>query len=129
MTIPSPLVNTVPFCGACGWDVTNHNLNDDVLCDACGADLLAFGFKDLLPPTQLEAVSASGGVDFSWTANPDADFTESHYAIDNGAYNAWVFDTSPTSVPASSGSKVHFEVRSSDNGVKGPSRRISGTAL
>ena len=43
MTIPSPPVNTFPYCGACGWDAAAQNVTDGPLCDSCGADLTAYG--------------------------------------------------------------------------------------
>ena len=130
MTAPFPTVNTVPFCGACGWDVTNNNLNDDELCDSCGADLIAFGFGDLLPPTALEAVSGVGEVTFIWTDNPGADTTESRSRLNDETFSAWATDTSPTTVVAGvTGDKIHFQVRSIDNAISGPSRQITGTVL
>ncbi len=37
-------VNTYPYCGSCGYDVSGYNLNEDIVCDACGADISYFGF-------------------------------------------------------------------------------------
>jgi hypothetical protein len=49
MTLPIAEVSTFPFCGACGNMVTNPassvgDIGTDLYCDACGADLIAFGF-------------------------------------------------------------------------------------
>ena len=49
MTLPIAEVSTFPFCGSCGHMVTNPatstgDLGTDLYCDACGADLIAFGF-------------------------------------------------------------------------------------
>jgi hypothetical protein len=49
MTLPIAAVSTFPFCGSCGHMVTFNasstgDLGSDLLCDACGADLIAYGF-------------------------------------------------------------------------------------
>lgn len=49
MTLPIAEVSTFPFCGSCGYMVTNPttstgDLGTDLFCDACGADLIAYGF-------------------------------------------------------------------------------------
>jgi hypothetical protein len=42
-TVPNPVVNTHPNCGACGYNVARFNVTSGYLCDSCGADLRAFG--------------------------------------------------------------------------------------
>ena len=44
MTLPIATVDTQPFCGACGWDASLQDMHTDLICDACGADLTAYGF-------------------------------------------------------------------------------------
>lgn len=59
MTIPNPAVNTWPHCGACGYDVRRFMLDNDGLCDSCGADVSAFNI--------LEGVTASAGGPGFWS--------------------------------------------------------------
>ena len=55
MALPITEVDTQPFCGACGWDAEAHDLGTDLVCDACGADLKAFGFTPPEPPVVITA--------------------------------------------------------------------------
>lgn len=49
MTFP----DTRPYCGQCGWAPDNSGLGDidaDLICDSCGADLSLYGFTSGPPP-------------------------------------------------------------------------------
>jgi hypothetical protein len=108
---------TVPFCGACGFDA-NGSLHKDGVCDACGADLLRFGFAGLLPPDDLVATLGTDEVVFTFTANLDT--TDIEYQIEGGAV---VFDdtvTSPYTVAATAVKKVAGRIRTVLNSVNGP---------
>jgi len=111
---------TVPFCGACGYDIgsVRGNANDDIFCDSCGADLTRFGFTDLLPPTDLDAVGGSLTVTFSWTAALDTQ--DLLYQIDDGDAVLISPATSPEVVAATAGQKVAGSIRTVLNGVAGP---------
>ena len=128
MTFPISTVNTVPFCGACGWDV-NKNENDDLFCDACGADLIAFGFGDLLPPTDLAAVGGSLQVTVTWTEAPDSsDLTTRINSVEQphsiGATSPWLV------AGLNPGDVVQVRVRTVLDGIQGPwSPPVSATAL
>ena len=132
MTFPIAEVSTYPFCGSCGRETYGPpvftDLANDLVCDGCGADLLAFGYAATVPPTALLATPGSLQVTFTWTANPGADSTESRSKVAANAWSAWATDTSPTVVVAAAGETVLFEVRSIVNGVPGPSIQTSGVA-
>ena len=125
MTFPSPQVITVPFCGACGWDVFEHNLNDDLFCDACGADLVAYGFFPLPPFRVATDNTVPGQVEFGWTENPRADETESRWRLDFGTWSAWEPDDSPTLVFGAAGQRARIQLRSLVGLIPGPERNAS----
>lgn len=120
---------TVPYCGACGYDVTSYgrNVNDDELCDSCGADLARFGFAGLFPPADLAAATGTDEVTFTFTAALDTQ--DVLYQIDDGDA---VFDddvSSPYDVAAPAVAKVSLAVRTVLNGVAGPwSTIVSGSS-
>jgi len=110
-------VLTVPFCGSCGYDA-NGGLNDDQFCDACGADLLQFGFAGILPPDDLVAALGTDEVVFTWTAALDTQ--DVLYQIDDAAPILDDDAASPYTVAAPAVSKVALAVRTILNGVVGP---------
>ena len=120
-------VLTYPFCGSCGWDF-RENKNDDVFCDACGADLRLFVDPGQIAPEDLVATPNVADVTFTWTANPSADSTESR-TIQTSAptWTAWAPDTSPTIVVAAAGETVCIEVRSIVAGTPGPAAQECAT--
>ena len=111
---------TVPFCGSCGHDVggARGNANDDIFCDACGADLNRFGFAELYPPEDLAAVGGSLSVTFSWTAAIDTQ--DLLYQINDGDAILISPATTPEVVAALEGDKVAGAIRTVLNGVAGP---------
>jgi len=122
---------TLPFCGSCGWDV-RENLNDDIFCDACGADISRFGDIGLLPPGKegLEATPGAGNVTFAWVSNPTADSDETSIS-DDGAlavWSAWAADTSPTVITEPLGTLVGLRVRSVLGAESGPYQEMSAKA-
>lgn len=121
--IPISTVNTAPFCGSCGFELTAlHSLAPALICDACGADLRAFGFGAYVPPSDVEGTPGSGSVSFAWTDNTAADTTETSVS-DDGDLAVWsdfATDTSPTVVSATAGTTVGIRVRSVFNGIAGP---------
>jgi hypothetical protein len=121
-TKPVDVVNTIPFCGACGYPQLNSpNLQDakDAYCNSCGADIAAFGFLGILPPTALVATGGSLSVTFTFTVNPDADSTDIGTQIDTGPFVVQEGVTSPVVIVAAAGETVYGIVRSVDNGVVG----------
>lgn len=128
--IPISTVDTAPFCGSCGFELTAlHSLTPALICDACGADLRAFGFGGLIPPEAPVGTPGSGSVSFAFTVNPEADLTQSSESVD-GALAVWSdfsADTSPTVVSAVAGTLVGLRVRSVLNGIPGPYTESSGT--
>ena len=134
MTVPITEVNTVPYCGACGWVPFNFNhgrtdLYQDLVCDACGADLLAYGWTaGLIPPVLTSVVGdtpLAGDVSVTFVANVSADTTDLRYGV-NVEPNTII--TGVTSVyvllQATSGAvstdKVAIQIRSVHLGVAGP---------
>ena len=111
MTLPIAAVSTCPFCGSCGHMVTFNasstgDLESDLLCDACGADLIAYGFVvatgatagipgSLDPATavvpyslaDLQAMGALGEVG-AWTTGQYVTLGDKSTAYWNGS--AWV---------------------------------------
>ena len=130
MTSSIPTVNTVPFCGACGWDVTlAGDLSSDLICDACGADLRAYGFLPPPPaPTDLAAVGGSLVVTFTWTEVVDTTYDFEHQ-IEAETPVVTVGATSPWAIVAAAGEEVTGRVRSVVGGFAGPwSDPVSATA-
>jgi hypothetical protein len=130
MTFPIAGVVTVPFCGSCGREIlgpfAHEDLAADLICDGCGADLLAYGWTaGLLPPTAVSIATDLPGVgDFqvTFTENAGADTNTVQYRIDRGA---WVTDALATSVhdvlgPFAASSFVEVQVKSIESGVSGP---------
>lgn len=118
---------TYPFCGSCGWDFT-ENLNNDIFCDSCGADLRLFVDAGQIPPEDLVAVGGAGDVTFTWTPNAGADSTESRsIRTQVPVWTDWLADTSPTVIVADPGETVCLEVRSVVNGVPGPADQACAT--
>lgn len=127
MTFPIATVNTLPFCGACGWDL-RENLNSDLFCDSCGSDFQASGPVGLLPPGKegLSATPASGQVTFGWTSNPAADSDETSTSDDGLAtWSVFAADTSTTVVSATAGTLVGIRIRSVLGAAKGPYQEFS----
>ena len=119
MTYPIATVETLPECGACGWDLT-ENLHADTLCDSCGADYVAFGGAGIVPPVAPVATPGSGTVSFAFTVNTSADSTQSSESDDDLAtWSVWATDTSPTVVSAVAGTIVGLRVRSVVDGIAG----------
>ena len=111
---------TAPFCGACGWDFVKVNTNNDIFCDACGADLRRFLIIGLIPPLDLAAVTTDADVTFSWTDNPDADSTEYRTQTNTEAPTAWAPAVSPIVMTGPPGTRFCIEVRSVYEGNPGP---------
>lgn len=129
MTFPVAGVDTVPYCGACGRETVGpwayEDLNNDAICDGCGADLLAFGWAGLLPPAGLvvEAdLPIAGWFTASFGENPGSDTTDLRWRINNGAWTEIIDSGSPESVDAggTTNDKVDVQARSVANGVDGP---------
>lgn len=120
---------TYPFCGSCGWDF-RENLNDDVFCDACGADLRRFISAGQLPPEDLVATPSETDVSFEFTENPGADTTE-YRSITTAAptWTAWAPAVSPIVIAAPPGDTVCIEVRSVVSGTPGPAAQECATVL
>ena len=118
MTLASPYVSTPPYCGACGWDAHAENTGDLTKCDACGAQLSAFGFDSLAAPV-VTATAGSLKVTLTWTATDGADATETSYTIDGGTAVVTNPATSPQVVVAAEGEVVAGKARSIENGVPG----------
>ena len=122
-TAPYPEVNTIPYCGACGYpQIESPNLQNanDVFCNSCGADIIAFGFTALVPPTTLVATGGSLEVVFTFVVNPEADSTDIATQIDSGEPVLQEGVTSPVTIVAAEGETVAGVVRSVSNGIPGP---------
>ena len=110
MTLPIAEVSTFPFCGSCGHMVTfeassTGDLASDLLCDACGADLIAFGFvvptgatpgipgvltpATAVVPYDLAGLTAAGalGETTAWTTGQYVLLGDGSHAYWNGS--AW----------------------------------------
>ena len=127
MTLASDYVSTPPFCGACGWDVSRSNIGDAGKCDACGAELTAYGFDRLAAPA-ITATAGSLQVTLSWTAVDGADATEVSYTIDGGTAVVTNPATSPIVVVAAEGEVVAGKARSIENGVAGAWSAVDSAA-
>jgi hypothetical protein len=138
MTFPVSTVVTVPYCGSCGrepfgeWSETD--LAADLICDSCGADLLAYGWTaGILTPTGVvlsEDDPGFGDVSVTFVANVGADTTDIQYRFDGGL---WTFDDDVTSVyvisGAASGALVETQLRSVESGVAGPWGEVSSVTV
>ena len=111
---------TFPFCGSCGWDF-RENLNNDVFCDACGADLRRFVDAGQVPPDDLVATPSVTDVSFAFTPNPGADSTE-YRSIQTSApiWTAWAPAVSPIVIAGVEGETICVEVRSVVSAIPGP---------
>lgn len=132
MTFPIAAVQTVPYCGACGRETlgpyAHADLHDDLICDGCGADLLAFGWAGLIPPTGVSLSGddpLAGDVSVTFVAEPGADSTDLRYGVNvdpvtviTGVTSVYVLTQATTG--AVSTDKVSVELRSVVNGVPGP---------
>lgn len=128
MTFPITEVNTVPWCGSCGREPfgppQHTELNQDLVCDGCGQDLLAYGWTaGLLQPTGVvlsEDDPGFGDVSVTFVANVSADTTDIQYRFNGGL---WTLDDDVTSVyvisGAPAGAKVDVQLRSVHLGVEG----------
>jgi hypothetical protein len=135
MTFPVATVNTVPKCGACGRSTfgrwAHEDLNSDLICDGCGADLLAYGWTTgVIPPLNL-VVQGDTPTNLSstatWTDNPNADTTDMRWRFREfglPTQTPWITvspATSPTVFGPTPGlGVVEVEVRSVHLGVAGP---------
>jgi hypothetical protein len=129
MTFPVAGVVTVPYCGSCGRETfgpdQNEDLADDLVCDSCGADLLAFGWTaGMLAPTGVvlsEDDPLFGDVSVTFVANVGGDSTDIQYRINGGL---WILDETVTSVyeinDVPVDGFVETQLRSVDGGVAGP---------
>ena len=134
MTFPIAEVQTVPFCGSCGRETfgpyAHEDLAADLVCDGCGADLLAFGWAGLAPPvdtsTSAEAdTPLAGDVSVTFVADPGADSTDLRYGVNvdpvtviTGVTSVYVLLAATSG--AVSTDKVSVQLRSVVNGVPGP---------
>jgi len=126
--VANATVVTLPFCGGCGWDL-RENVNDDLFCDSCGADINATsGAVGLLPPGKdgVSATPGAGNVTFAWTSNPAADSDETSVSDDGlVTWSAFSADTSTTIVAATTGTVVGIRIRSVLGAEKGPYQELS----
>jgi hypothetical protein len=130
MTFPVSTVVTVPYCGSCGREPfgewSNTDLAADLICDSCGADLLAYGWTaGLIPPTAVAITTDDPGVgDFQVTfvENAGADTNTVQYRLDGGAWVTDALATSPHDVlgPFAAETFVEVQVKSIEGGVSGP---------
>ena len=130
MTLPNSAVVTIPYCGSCGRETLGPNefedLAADLLCDACGADLTAYGWTaGLLPPTSVVVVAdapAAGNFRVTYVENAGADTNTLEYQINGGATVTVAFSTSPEEVlgPFNSNDVITTQVFSVQGGVAGP---------
>jgi hypothetical protein len=102
------------------------DLAADLICDGCGADLLAYGWTaGLLPPTTVAIATDDPGVgDFQVTfvENANADTNTVQYRLDGGVWITDALATSPHDVlgPFAASTFVEVQVKSIDGGVSGP---------
>ncbi len=61
-------VNTFPHCGACGYNVSEYNVNSDEFCDSCGADVTDFGFG--------KAATGTAGIPGVWDGYAPTDIAD-----------------------------------------------------
>ncbi|RLB67572.1 MAG: hypothetical protein DRH08_03320 [Deltaproteobacteria bacterium] len=119
------ITDTRPYCGQCGWAPDNSGLGDidnDLICDSCGADLALYGFAPEGPTNPPSVPNANAGpeqVTFQWTASPTSfpggyDF---RHSSDGGAYIVVNGATSPQIIPALAGVEVCGSLRGYKNGI------------
>ena len=132
MTFPIAEVNTVPYCGSCGRETLGppsfEDLHSDLVCDGCGADLLAFGWAGLVPPTGLSLSGddpLAGDVSVTFVADPGADTTDLRYGVNvdpdtiiTGVTSVYVLLQATSG--AVSTDKVSIQLRSVVGGILGP---------
>ena len=127
MTFPVASVNTVPYCGSCGRQPFQGSvatdLHEDLICDGCGADLLAFGWAGFSPPAAVLSCDdpGAGQVTVTFTENPQADSTDMLVGdnVDPDTIQAGV--TSPVVIgPFTAGNKITVQLRSVVSGFPGP---------
>ena len=118
------VVDTLPFCGQCGWDVVASNLNDDHYCDACGADIVYYS-KGHLPPAVTSLEEAAGTATMTFVANTGADSTDIRWQItgttaDDGGVVEGI--TSPYDLLQAMqiGDTMYADLRSVLSGIVGP---------
>ena len=92
---------TTPYCGQCGWNPDNSGLGDldnDLVCDSCGADLTLYGFAtatgaDAGTPGTFTPSGATPPADFAAlagvVANPATTWTTGQYVVLGDASNAY----------------------------------------
>jgi hypothetical protein len=130
MTFPIAGVVKVPYCGSCARETfgpdQHVDLAADLICDGCGADLLAYGWTaGLLQPTDVAITTDDPGVgDFQVTfvENAGADTNTVQYRLDGGAWITDALATSPHDVlgPFAAETFVEVQVKSIEGGVSGP---------
>ena len=141
MTFPIAEVNTVPYCGSCGRETFGppsfEDLAKDLVCDGCGADLLAFGWAGLIPPTALSLSGddpLAGDVSVTFVADPGADSTDLRYGVNvdpvtvvTGVTSVYVLLQATSG--AVSTDKVSVQLRSVVNAVPGPWSTVESVAI
>jgi hypothetical protein len=131
MTFPVATVDSKPYCGACGWNTysvtsLHVDIHQDLICDSCGSDLLAFGWTvGHVPPTVFTvqgdtplALQAT----FAWIVQPLADTTDLQWRVNVDPWNLESAATTPhvETGPFTSGDKIEGQVRSVNGGTPGP---------
>jgi len=119
----NPVVETYPYCGACGYTVStlSPNHNSDQFCDSCGADLSSY-WNALTPPPAVVATPSDDEVSFAYTVNSAADSTQTSESDDSLAtWSDFATDTSPTVIAVTeAGVIAGVRVRSVKGGQFGP---------
>ena len=141
MTFPVTTVHTVPYCGSCGRETFGpwafEDLASDLICDGCGADLLAFGWAGLIPPVIASVVGdtpLAGDVSVTFTADPGADSTDLRYGVNvdpdtiiTGVTSVYVLLQATSG--AVSTDKVSVQLRSVVNTVPGPWSTVESVTI
>ena len=141
MTFPVSTVHTVPYCGSCGRETLGpwayEDLAKDLICDGCGADLLAFGWAGLIPPTALSLSGddpLAGDVSVTFVADPGADSTDLRWGVNvdpvtviTGVTSVFVLTEVVTG--AVSTDKVSIQLRSVVNAVPGPWSTVESVTI
>lgn len=130
MTFPIAAVDTKPYCGACGWQpyTLGHtrDLHQDLVCDACGADLFAYGWLLGHAPPVIFTLDGdtplAGQFQAEWVPDAAADTTDFRWRVNGGAWTLVAPATSPhvETGPFQSGDKIDGQVSSVKNGTSGP---------